>query len=511
VTIKATFECEGPPPCGSVDPSLTINEPGNGSGTVECEVEGGGLESCPSTVTEGSTVKVVAQADTGSTLDALTGAGSAAGECAEESATEGSCEFEITEASEVTAEFNLESMPFSVNQTGEGDVECEDVTEGGGLGSCEPSYLYGHAVKVVAQAESSWELESLTGAGSAAGECAEESATEGSCEFEITEASEVDAVFNLIDRTLTINQGGTGSGVVECEVVGSGIEEACQPTYPDGTDVIVIAFEEPNSEFVEWTGASDCDAVFEIECEVTMDEDKTVEVVFDLEQRNLTVNTAGSGSGSVSCDGGACALSYPHGAEVTLTASATSGSSFAGWSGGGCSGTGACAITIEADTTVTATFDAEASPPPAPPPPVETCLTNPALCKPGSLIANGVAFVKGNKALLKVRCRGEQGARCRGALKLIARVNGGNGKGAKSSKKRRARNLAIGMTRYNLPTNSSVRVIRAKLTAKGRKLVRQAGRRGLKVKLVGKNARNRAVKLKQRGGGKKRNRRRASR
>ncbi|MGB7685723.1 MAG: IPT/TIG domain-containing protein [Solirubrobacterales bacterium] len=83
----------------------------------------------------------------------------------------------------------------------------------------------------------------------------------------------------------------------------------------------------------------------------------------------LTVNKAGTGSGSVTCDGGACAPTYAFGTEVTLAASPSAGSSFGGWSGGGCAGTGPCAVTMEANITVTATFNADPLPLPPPPPP----------------------------------------------------------------------------------------------------------------------------------------------
>jgi hypothetical protein len=78
---------------------------------------------------------------------------------------------------------------------------------------------------------------------------------------------------------------------------------------------------------------------------------------------NLTINKAGTGSGTVSSDpagidcGLDCSESYTSGTLVTLTATAASGSTFTGWSGESCSGTGTCTVTMSADTTVTANFD----------------------------------------------------------------------------------------------------------------------------------------------------------
>src|SRR4029077_6405162 len=83
----------------------------------------------------------------------------------------------------------------------------------------------------------------------------------------------------------------------------------------------------------------------------------------------LTLNLAGTGTGTVkdntgqlTCsdfDGGArtCNANYPSGTQLVLTATADTGSTFTGWSAP-CSGTGICSLTITQNTTVTATFTA---------------------------------------------------------------------------------------------------------------------------------------------------------
>ena len=102
----------------------------------------------------------------------------------------------------------------------------------------------------------------------------------------------------------------------------------------------------------------------------------------------LTINKAGSGSGSVSCDSGSCKPSYVFGTKVALSATAGVGSTFVGFSGAGCSGT-SCTVTLEEDTTVTATFNANPpsggggrTPPPAPTP-SPTPAPKPLKCKKG--------------------------------------------------------------------------------------------------------------------------------
>ncbi len=75
----------------------------------------------------------------------------------------------------------------------------------------------------------------------------------------------------------------------------------------------------------------------------------------------LTVNSAGSGAGTVTSSPagidcpGSCTASFAKGAAVVLTAAHDSGSTFLGWSGS-CTGTGTCKLTLQANTTVTATF-----------------------------------------------------------------------------------------------------------------------------------------------------------
>jgi uncharacterized delta-60 repeat protein len=75
----------------------------------------------------------------------------------------------------------------------------------------------------------------------------------------------------------------------------------------------------------------------------------------------LTVQTSGTGSGSVSSSpagvscGTTCVAPFAA-VPVTLTATPAAGSILTGWSGGGCSGTGVCNVQMSSDESVTATF-----------------------------------------------------------------------------------------------------------------------------------------------------------
>jgi outer membrane protein OmpA-like peptidoglycan-associated protein len=123
------------------------------------------------------------------------------------------------------------------------------------------------------------------------------------------------------------------------------------------------------------------------------------------QQYTLTVQKAGSGSGTVTSSpsgidcGSDCTETYNAGMIVTLTAVAAPGSIFEGWSGGGCSGTGTCAVTMDTSKTVTATL-APAPPgptPPTPAPPAPTPPTPPTPPKPAAVPVFENVYFENNK------------------------------------------------------------------------------------------------------------------
>jgi len=108
----------------------------------------------------------------------------------------------------------------------------------------------------------------------------------------------------------------------------------------------------------------------------------------------------------------------------------------------------------------------------------------------GTAFAARVAPVRGAIALLRTRCRGQQGARCKGVARLILRVRVGRGN------RKRVRNIVIGRARYNLPAGRPLRTVRVRLNGRGKRLLRRAGRRGFAAILVGGGLKNRVVTLK---------------
>ena len=204
---------------------------------------------------------------------------------------------------------------------------------------------------------------------------------------------------------LTVTKSGTGTGTVNSTPAGIACGTTCSAEFEAAEEVELAATPAAGSEFVEWTGA----CIGAGPCKVPMTAAKTVNAVFTLEappvtEFTLKVTKAGTGTGSVQCNGGTCAEKYAAGTRVTLTAVADSGSTFAGWSGGVCTGTGTCVVTIEGATTITATFNTNppsnnppadnppannppAGNPPSSKPPANTPPSN--TPKPGAVKANG--------------------------------------------------------------------------------------------------------------------------
>ncbi len=391
----------------------------------------------------------------------------------------GNCKVTMDEAKLVEAEFApipTEEFELEVEVTGNGDVDsspagilnCRESS-----GDCEDEYAEGTEVTLTATPDVGNQFEGWTGC---------DSEPSGNCKVTMDEAKLVEAEFAPIpteEFELEVEVTGNGdvdsspAGILNCRESSGD----CSDEYTEGTEVTLTATADANNQFEGWTGCDSEPAANK--CKVTIDEAKFVEAEFAPIERTLTVNTAGTGSGTVTCDGGECEASYPHGTEVTLAASADSGSTFAGWSGGGCSGTGSCEVTLTADTTVTATFNVSGggggdggggTTPPPPPPPSEAA---------GVAQVGGSAVVKAGKALLKLTCKGGP---CKGLVKLFAKLPG--------SKK----SVLIGKASFSIAAGAK-KTVKVKITnGKAKKLFKQG--KTLRAQAKGTGVKTRSVKLK---------------
>lgn len=351
------------------------------------------------------------------------------------------------------AQASAVDFSLTINVVGEGTVECE--VDFGSAEPCEDEYPEETEISLVAEPEIEWEFVDFEG------DCGPLD-----CELTMDEDHEVTATFvhePVEEFDLTIETDGSGTGEVECE-----LEEGpgpCASTYPEGAEVKLIPLPDPGSEFVEFSEA--CGG---LECELTMEEDSTVIVTFDLVGPRLMIETdGGSGTGTVKCeaDSGpleACAPAYLEGTELVLVASANPGSQFAGWSAP-CTGDPCELPPLEEDTVVTVTFNLE---------PTSggdgsggggsggDTGTKPQTPPPGKLSVSGAALFQGGKAVLRLSCKGK-GA-CKGSLKLVAKLKVGTAK---------AKNVEIGKASFSLAGGTS-KTLKVKLAGAAKKVLGKA-------------------------------------
>ena len=105
---------------------------------------------------------------------------------------------------------------------------------------------------------------------------------------------------------------------------------------------------------------------------------------------------------------------------------------------------------------------------------------------PGVAVVKSVS-VKGAAVSVKLLCTGA-GA-CSGVLKLIARVRTGHGRHKKT------RNTVIGTASFSIALGKTL-TAKVHLTAKGSKLLKQAGKKGLKVQIAGSGVQTHTAVLK---------------
>lgn len=114
----------------------------------------------------------------------------------------------------------------------------------------------------------------------------------------------------------------------------------------------------------------------------------------------------------------------------------------------------------------------------------------------GKAFAARLVRVKGNKALLRLRCRGA--GSCQGIAKLIARTGRTRLGRLHGSRKgtRKTRWALIGRSRFVIAAGET-KVVRVKLSREGRESLKVAPRHRLSAQLAGKGVRHRAVLLSQ--------------
>ena len=287
---------------------------------------------------------------------------------------------------------------------------------------------------------------------------------------------------------LSVSLSGTGSGTVTSNPGDINCLPDCSFGYTSGTDVTLTATADSGSEFTGWTGAG-CSGTGT--CTVSMDQARSVDAEFTNTSptpttRILTVVRSGGGSGTVTSQPAGidcepdCSAGFPHGTDVTLTATPASGSTFAGWEGEGCPDTGTCTVRMDRVREVTATFVLQATVPtpfPAAEPSLVPTLTSGAEPETADTLAP-MAAIASNRLLMSrrgyVRVRIDCSASpedCLGVVRLRLRFPA------------TAALRTVGRASFRITAGERKRV-RLRLTRRTRRLVRREGRVRVRVVAV---------------------------
>jgi Divergent InlB B-repeat domain len=243
------------------------------------------------------------------------------------------------------------SLTVSRNGTSTGTVSSNP----GGIAcgsSCSAALPLGTMVTLTAIPDPGAELTGWSGGG-----CTGSTPT---CMVTVDGATTVTASFDIARYPVTINVGGSGTGMAVALSAGITCPGSCTAMIPHGSQLSLTASSGAGSQFMGWTVAPGGTACAGTDaCSTTITGPTTITATFARFQ-SLEVTRSGTGRGTVTSNptgidcGADCSETYPPGARVTLTATAADDSTFTGWSGGGCSGTGSCSVDVNGATMVTA-------------------------------------------------------------------------------------------------------------------------------------------------------------
>jgi formylglycine-generating enzyme required for sulfatase activity len=325
--IAIIFSACDPKP---VEYTLTINAT---NGTVSVKVGGDNLTgSSPYTIEEGSSVSLTANPDDGYSFDDWSG---------DLTGSDNPVTFTMNSDVTVTANF-VEDVPTQYTLT----IGISNDSDGTGtINPLAGTYNYNYNTSVTVTASPNTNMyfngwyDSQTGGVVVSSNL--------SYTFNITEDTELYAYFtNVPTYNLTINYGGNGSGNVSLNP---------QPPYYQGDDTIVTLTISPDtgSSFSGWTDSTGLTTVTpNVEYTVMMNQDRTYEANFTINQYTLSTNVVGNGSITLDPTGG----TYDYGTVVTVEATPDTGWSFDSWSGDLTGSTNPTTITMDGDKSITATF-----------------------------------------------------------------------------------------------------------------------------------------------------------
>jgi len=332
---------------------------------------------------ENSVVVLKAKASTGSTIAGWTGCTTSTGV----GGTEGTCEVTMSAAKEVkvawsgTSKETISAKPLTFSK---GATEGKGTVKAYGSLACEAecsSTTVLYQGPVGAKAGKTVTLKEVPAFGSEfSGWSGCESEPEGNCVVTMETAKSVKAKFALKPTaTLTLNKGGTGSGMVSSKPKAINCGATCttqDASVPTGETIVLKAKASTGMTLSSWSGCKAETGVGTAEgtCTVSLSGASAVTASFSgtakaiANAQKLTLTKAGSGHGTVKAAGLACEVlctstvslyqgpTTKPGKTVTLKAISAPGSKAVVWGGCESEPEGNCVVTMESAKSVTATF-----------------------------------------------------------------------------------------------------------------------------------------------------------
>lgn len=323
--------------------TVTLQKAGNGSGLVVSSPVGIACgSSCTAVYGYGANLSFIATAAASTRFVGWSGACTGADPV---------CTVSVDAAKSITATFALKQYPVVVQKRGTGTGVISNQPGSINCGStCSELDEHGAITTFTATADPASLFSGWQGA------CTNTTVT---CTVTIDSAKVVTATFTLKQYGLTVQQQGTGAGVIALAPNGGSCSSTCTSQLDHGTVVTLTASAALSSTFSGWQGACTGNTP---RCTLTMDGAQAVTATFTLKQFPLTVSKAGNGAGTVTsiptgltC-GVTCTQSLSYGTAVTLTATAADHSTFSGWQGACTGNQPTCTLTANASQQVTATF-----------------------------------------------------------------------------------------------------------------------------------------------------------
>jgi C1A family cysteine protease len=226
--------------------TLTVGKSGTGSGTVAATGISCGTD-CSETYTDGTSVTIIATANTGSVFTSWTGCDSVNGS---------TCSVTITANRSITAVFTLENYTLTATKTGNGSGTLTASGLSCAGSTCTGSYTYNTSVSITPTPDSRSTFSGWTGCDSTSG---------NTCIVTMTGNKSISAAFTLKKHAVKIVKPGKGAGTVTGSGISCGTD--CSEDLDPGTVVSLTATPEPGTVFAGWSGGG-CSGTGA--CEVTV-------------------------------------------------------------------------------------------------------------------------------------------------------------------------------------------------------------------------------------------------